>query len=149
VKDKVVEVQVPYDGDGSMFNYRPSSAKELSEPVQLETGHLKYTMPFDPGQQERYNGLLKSIEHNLDAMRRDEEAFNREAVDRLKKVAEDRRKQVEEDANSRAVHDRFPRPRSHNITEAWPLTSRCCRTCEDVKFPASIGADRVNRRYGP
>lgn len=98
VTEKIVEVTVPFDGDGSMFKYRPSSCKILHETIQVENGHLKYRMPFDPEQQGRYNSLLEQVAYNLEMMRRDEEVFSRHAVERLKDAIEVHKKQLAEDA---------------------------------------------------
>jgi hypothetical protein len=107
VTEKIVEVAVPFDGDGSMFKYRPSSCKILHEPIQVENGHLMYGMPFDPEQQGRYNTLLEQVVYNLDMMRRDEDAFSRDAVERLKKAIEEHKKQLAEDAAAARKFD-FP-----------------------------------------
>ena len=96
----VIDVSVPYRGDGQMFGVMPSTCRMLNEEVRAqgrgaEQGVLTYTMPLDPAQEPRFNRLLEDIEHNLVVMRREIETFSHNAVQRLQKLAANRKMKLE------------------------------------------------------
>lgn len=97
VQVTVVDVLVPYRGDERMFRVTPSSSAILNEQVQVRGGCLHYEMPLDPAQEPRFEKLLDQIEQNLDTMRREEEAFSKNALIRLNVAAAERRKKLEDD----------------------------------------------------
>ena len=93
----VVDVYVPFRGNGEMFNYRPSTCSIVNEQVQLRGGALVYSMPFDPAQEPRFEKLLDQIEQNLETMRQEEGAFSRHASKVLSDAAENLRRKLEGD----------------------------------------------------
>lgn len=95
VQTTVVDVQVPYRGDGEMFHVRPSTSSMLNERVEVRDAHLHYTMPLDPVQEPRFDKMLDQIERNLATLRTEEENFSRHAIESLGKIAENRKKKLE------------------------------------------------------
>ncbi len=93
----MVDVRIPYRGDGKMFRLAPSSRAVITETVQVQPDSLLYTMPYDPAQQRNLDRLIGHVETTLDTMRQEEAAFAKRAVADLQRVAEALKKKLEDD----------------------------------------------------
>jgi hypothetical protein len=100
VQTTVVDVQVPYRGNGEMFHVRPSTSSVLNERVEVYDGYLQYTMPLDPAQESGFEKLLDQIERNLTTLRTEEENFSRRAIETLNTIAGERKQKLEDESKT-------------------------------------------------
>jgi hypothetical protein len=97
VEQTVLDVSIPYEGDGNFFYVRPSTCNIIDEPFIVDGDHLTCTMAFEPAQEAHLAKLLERLEQNLARLRSEEEAFSRTAVARLNEIAALRRVKLEQE----------------------------------------------------
>lgn len=96
----VVDVSVPFEGDGQLFHVRPSTCAILNEEIDVSGNYILYTMPLDPSAEPQFEKMLDQIEVNLGRLRSETEQFDKTAVQELLRVADDRRRELEADEKS-------------------------------------------------
>jgi hypothetical protein len=96
VRIAVLEVFIPFDGDGEWFRYQPSRCSLIDTPVEIREQSLVITLRDEPpeSQRQHIDRLVQMVKGNLDALKHEVEAFTQQVSQVLDTAAKHRLAQI-------------------------------------------------------